>query len=139
MIKTGHAGQYSNAIITIRGITLPDNRYYEDVLNLIKEYSIALLMGFIGAVRAPYNLLATAFIVSVPVIYVLNLIRNIFVVVACGEQWFGADSFMIAHNYISKAGSGIALFATSYLVLRRLTVSGLYSLKNLSSFCPDLG
>ena len=41
-------------------------------------------------------------------------------VVAYGEQWFGADSFIIAHNYIAKAGSGIALFAISYVVLRIL-------------------
>ncbi|MDD4305667.1 MAG: archaeosortase A, partial [Methanosarcina sp.] len=64
--------------------------------------------------------LAMAFIVSVPVIYVLNLVRDIFVVVAYGEQWFGANSFVIAHNYIAKAGSGIALFIISYLVLRIL-------------------
>ena len=42
--------------------------------------SIALFMGLIGAVRAPYNRLTRAFIVSVPVIYVLNLIRNFFVI-----------------------------------------------------------
>jgi archaeosortase A len=77
-------------------------------------------MGLIGSVRAPLRRLATAFIVSVPVIYVLNLIRDIFVVVAYGDQWFGADSFIIAHNYIAKAGSGIALFAISYAVLRIL-------------------
>lgn len=82
--------------------------------------SIALFMGLIGAVRAPLNRLATAFVVSVPVIYILNLIRDIFVVVAYGEQWFGADSFIIAHNYIAKAGSGIALFVISYAVLRIL-------------------
>jgi exosortase/archaeosortase len=40
--------------------------------------------------------------------------------VAYGEQWFGADSFVIAHNYIAKAGSGIALFLISYTVLRIL-------------------
>lgn len=43
-------------------------------------------------------------------------------VVAYGEQWFGADSFIIAHNYIAKAGSGIALFVISYAVLRILRV-----------------
>lgn len=101
-------------MITLNGYTV------EIILACTAIESIALFMGLIGAVRAPLNRLATAFIVSVPVIYVLNLIRDIFVVVAYGEQWFGADSFVIAHNYIAKAGSGIALFAISYLVLLTL-------------------
>jgi archaeosortase A (PGF-CTERM-specific) len=101
-------------IIVLNGYTV------EIILACTAIESIALFIGLICAVRAPLNRLATAFIVSVPVIYVLNLIRDIFVVVAYGEQWFGANSFIIAHNYIAKAGSGIALFAISYAVLRIL-------------------
>jgi archaeosortase A len=101
-------------MITFNGYTV------EIILACTAIESIALFMGLIGAVRAPLSRLAMAFIVSVPVIYVLNLIRDIFVVVAYGEQWFGADSFIIAHNYIAKAGSGIALLVISYAVLRIL-------------------
>jgi len=101
-------------MITLNGYTV------EIILACTAIESIALFMGLIGAVRAPLNRLAMAFIASVPVIYILNLIRDIFVVVAYGEQWFGADSFIIAHNYIAKAGSGIALFIISYVVLRIL-------------------
>jgi archaeosortase A len=101
-------------MITLNGYTV------EIILACTAIESIALFMGLIGAARAPLNRLVMAFIVSVPVIYVLNLIRDIFVVVAYGEQWFGADSFIIAHNYIAKAGSGIALFAISYAVLKIL-------------------
>ena len=101
-------------LITLNGHTV------EIILACTAIESIALFIGLILAVRAPLNRLAAAFIVSVPVIYVLNLIRDIFVVVAYGEQWFGADSFVIAHNYIAKAGSGIALFIISYAVLRIL-------------------
>jgi archaeosortase A (PGF-CTERM-specific) len=100
--------------ITLNGYTV------EIILACTAIESIALFMGLIGAVRAPLSRLAMAFIVSVPVIYILNLIRDIFVVVAYGEQWFGADSFIIAHNYIAKAGSGIALFVISYVVLQIL-------------------
>ncbi|AKB80493.1 archaeosortase A [Methanosarcina horonobensis HB-1 = JCM 15518] len=100
--------------ITLNGYTV------EIILGCTAIESIALFVGLIGAVRAPLNRLVPAFIVSVPVIYVLNLIRDIFVVVAYGEQWFGADSFIIAHNYIAKAGSGIALFLISYAVLKIL-------------------
>lgn len=101
-------------MITLNGYTV------EIILACTAIESIALFMGLIGAVRAPLNRMAMAFIVSVPVIYILNLIRDIFVVVAYGEQWFGADSFIIAHNYIAKAGSCIALFIISYAVLRIL-------------------
>lgn len=101
-------------MITLNGYTV------EIILACTAIESIALFMGLIGAVRAPLSRLVMAFIVSVPVIYVLNLIRDIFVVVAYGEQWFGADSFIIAHNYIAKAGSGIALFLISYAVLKIL-------------------
>lgn len=101
-------------MISLNGYTV------EIILACTAIESIALFMGLIGAVRAPLSRLAMAFIVSVPVIYILNLIRDIFVVVAYGEQWFGADSFIIAHNYIAKAGSGIALFIISYAVLRIL-------------------
>ncbi|AKB34682.1 archaeosortase A [Methanosarcina siciliae C2J] len=101
-------------MITLNGYTV------EIILACTAIESIALFMGLIGAVKAPLNRLVMAFIVSVPVIYVLNLIRDIFVVIAYGEQWFGADSFVIAHNYIAKAGSGIALFAISYVVLKIL-------------------
>lgn len=101
-------------MISLNGYTV------EIILACTAIESIALFMGLIGAVRAPISRMAMAFIVSVPVIYVLNLIRDIFVVVAYGEQWFGADSFIIAHNYIAKAGSGIALFIISYAVLQIL-------------------
>ncbi|HWQ49532.1 MAG TPA: archaeosortase A [Methanosarcina sp.] len=101
-------------MISLNGYTV------EIILACTAIESIALFIGLIGAVRAPLSRLAIAFIVSVPVIYILNLIRDIFVVVAYGEQWFGADSFIIAHNYIAKAGSGIALFIISYAVLRIL-------------------
>jgi archaeosortase A (PGF-CTERM-specific) len=101
-------------MITLNGYTV------EIILACTAIESIALFMGLIGAVRAPLSRLAMAFIASVPVIYVLNLIRDIFVVVAYGGQWFGPDSFVIAHNYIAKAGSGVALFAISYIVLRIL-------------------
>lgn len=101
-------------MITLNGYTV------EIILACTAIESMALFIGLIGAVKAPLSRLATAFIISVPVIYVLNLVRDIFVVVAYGEQWFGADSFVIAHNYIAKTGSGIALFAISYAVLRVL-------------------
>ncbi len=84
--------------------------------------SIALFIGIIASVNAPFKRLASAFLVSVPVIYILNLIRNVFVVNAYGMNWFGDPdmSFYIAHTVIAKAGSLIALFLIAYAVLKIL-------------------
>lgn len=101
-------------MITLNGYTV------EIILACTAIESIALFIGLICAVKAPLSRLIKAFILSVPVIYLLNLIRVIFVIVAYGEQWFGAESFVIAHNYIVKAGSGIALFIISYAMIRIL-------------------
>ena len=82
--------------------------------------SIALFTGLIISVNAQTKRLMAAFLVSVPVIYGLNLIRDVFVIIAYGEQWFGTNSFEIAHHIIAKAGSGIALFFIAYAVLKIL-------------------
>ncbi|MEA1894057.1 MAG: archaeosortase A [Euryarchaeota archaeon] len=94
--------------------------------------SIAIFIGLIFCVRASTKRTLIAFAASVPVIYLLNLIRNVFVVVATGYDWFGEhtfqiagriwvlDSFDIAHNYIAKLGSGIALFVIAYVVMQSL-------------------
>jgi archaeosortase A (PGF-CTERM-specific) len=94
-------------------------------------------MGIILGIRAERKRKFMAFMVSVPVIYILNLIRNTFVVGAFGYQWFGTGpmiinifgleiylhdsaSFYISHHIIAKVGSGIALFFIAYAVLRLL-------------------
>ena len=84
--------------------------------------SITLFVGIIASVNAPFKKLASAFIISVPVIYGLNLIRNVFVVEAYGMTWFGNPemSFYIAHTIVAKLGSMIALFFIAYAVLKIL-------------------
>jgi archaeosortase A (PGF-CTERM-specific) len=84
--------------------------------------SIALFTGIIVSVNATIKRQVSAFLVSVPVIYGLNLIRNIFVANAYGMNWFGdpETSFYIAHTVIAKIGSLIALFLIAYAVLKIL-------------------
>ncbi len=82
--------------------------------------SIALFIGLIASVNAPVKRLAAAFMVSVPVIYILNIIRDVFVIIAYGYQWFGPNSFEIAHHTIAKIGSGMVLFVIAYVVMRIL-------------------
>lgn len=96
--------------------------------------SIAFFTGLILAVpekNGKRKMLA--FLLTVPVIYLANLFRNLFIVVAYGDLWLGPNSFDIAHHYIAKAGSGIALILLSYITMRLLpnlidTVLGLWDL-----------
>lgn len=113
-------------IITLNGIKV------QIILACTAIQSIALFVGVVGCVRAPLDRRLKAFMVSVPVIYVLNVVRNTFVISAYGGQWFQiaprtivewtgetADyaSFFWAHNVLAEAGSLIALVAISYAVI----------------------
>lgn len=84
--------------------------------------SIALFTGIIVSANAPFKRSAKAFLISVPIIYALNLIRNVFVVDAYAMGWFGDPemSFYIAHTIIAKAGSLFALFVIAYTVMKIL-------------------
>lgn len=99
--------------------------------------SIALFFGLILGIKAETKKIFLALMASIPVIYLLNLIRNAFVIGAYGNQWFGSGpmivqlfgneyflhtsaSFFIAHHIIAKSGSGIALFFIAYAVLKLL-------------------
>jgi len=50
--------------------------------------SMAMFAGLISVIRAPLRRKALAFAVSIPVIYALNLVRNVFIATAYGYQWF---------------------------------------------------
>jgi archaeosortase A (PGF-CTERM-specific) len=78
--------------------------------------SIALFAGVILSVQAPLGRRLAALIASTLSIYLLNIMRNGFVLMAYGWSWFGEGSFDIAHNIIAKIGSTVALLAISYLV-----------------------
>lgn len=97
-----------------------NGNFVEIILACTAIESIALFMGLIFAVDAPSKRMFKAFMVSIPVIYILNILRDVFVIIAYGEMWFGVESFAIAHHIIAKAGSGIALFVIAYAVLKTL-------------------
>ncbi|MDY6865222.1 MAG: archaeosortase A [Halobacteriota archaeon] len=80
--------------------------------------SIALFSGVILSVKAPRDRKFWAFMVSVPVIYLMNLLRNVIVTTAYVNSWFGtpAHSFHIAHNVLAKIGSMIILIVIAYAV-----------------------
>jgi len=85
--------------------------------------SIALFSGIISsATDATAARKARAFMISVPVVYSLNIIRVSFTASAYGLSWFGTpdESFHISEHIITKAGSLLALILISYGVLKLL-------------------
>lgn len=97
-------------IMTLNG------RSVEIVLACTAIESIALFAGLIISVRAPAFRKAAALVGSTISIYVLNIVRNGFVIMAYGWSWFGSESFEVAHNMIAKIGSAAALLLISYLI-----------------------
>ncbi|MFA4957533.1 MAG: archaeosortase A [Candidatus Methanoperedens sp.] len=85
--------------------------------------SIALFSGIISsATGATATRKVQAFLISVPVVYMLNIIRVSFTASAYGLSWFGTpdESFHISEHFITKAGSLLALMLISYFVLKKL-------------------
>jgi archaeosortase A len=97
-----------------------NGRSVEIILACTAIESIALFAGVILSVQAPLGRRLTALATSTLSIYLLNIVRNGFVLMAYGWSWFGEDSFDIAHNIIAKVGSTMALLVISYLVFMLL-------------------
>jgi len=89
--------------------------------------SVAMFLGVILPSKNDLNRKMISSILIVSVIYILNLIRNSFVVYATGVDMFEGisilgftGSFNIAHNLLSKIGSIIALFLLAFLLFKIL-------------------
>jgi archaeosortase A (PGF-CTERM-specific) len=96
--------------------------------------SMSIFAGLIGALDAPLGRRLKAIGIAVGIIYVLNLVRNVFIAVAFGDQWFqvlvepimavtgytqpGLVSFFIADRVLSQSLSVVALVAITWLVVR---------------------
>ncbi len=101
-------------------------RYRDDYVQIILACtgieSMALFAGISISTSAQIRRRVMAFMISVPVIYILNIMRNVFIIAAFGDGWFGpADySFYIAHHVISKVLATLALIFISLGVFRLL-------------------
>ncbi|RQG87093.1 archaeosortase A [Natrarchaeobius halalkaliphilus] len=97
--------------------------------------SMAIFSGLIAAVKAPLKRKVAGIALAVGVIWLLNLVRNVFIGLASPWGWFQQDwlvsfmttytgaqpervSFLVAHNYIAQSLSIVALVAITYLVVR---------------------
>lgn len=92
------------------------------------------IMIFVGVIVALHDVdmrrRLMAFAATVPVIYVLNVVRNVGVIV--GVEVIGA-SFYLMHNVVGKAGSLLALIALAYIAFELLpelydSIMGLFDL-----------
>ncbi len=90
----------------------------EIILACTAIQSMVLFTGLVFGVNAPVDRKLKAFVVSVPTIYVLNIVRNVFVAAAYFEQWFGSplQSFYIAHGVIARIFVMISLIVVAYAV-----------------------
>jgi len=104
--------------------------------------SIAIMLGVAAAVPTTLRQKIYAFLLVAPTIYILNLFRNVFVIMAYTGQWFpywsdiagngeyGYESFFWAHNVIAELLALVALILIAY---------GLFVLiPQLGSFADDL-
>jgi archaeosortase A (PGF-CTERM-specific) len=98
--------------------------------------SMAIFAGLVGAVSAPLDRKLRAFAVSIPVIYALNLVRNVFIAVTFGNQMtnvfpevvmtlFALESeymvsYIVSDRILAQVGSVLALVVITWLVVREL-------------------
>jgi|AntDeeMetagen134_2_1112570.scaffolds.fasta_scaffold02044_4 archaeosortase A (PGF-CTERM-specific) len=98
--------------------------------------SMAIFAGLITAVGAPLRRKVKSFALAIGIIWVLNLVRNVFVAVAAGHGWFqqgpvlelaalaGVEashaSFWFSHSVISQTLSVFALVGITWIVVQEL-------------------
>lgn len=98
--------------------------------------SMAIFAGLIAAAEAPLSRKLRALAVSIPVIYGLNLVRNVFIGLGFGLQKFdvfpnlvmtvfGAEdpykvSYFVADRVLAQSLSVLALVAITWIVVREL-------------------
>lgn len=112
--------------------------------------SIAIMLGVAFAVPASLRERLLAFLVVAPVIYVLNLFRNVFVVIAYTDQWFpflpeiagngefGYESFFWAHNVIAELGALVILIMIAWALFRLVPALGDLAAELVEVYWGDL-
>jgi len=114
----------------------------EIILGCTGIQSIAIMIGVAAAVPTSLKQKCYAFLIIVPTIYILNLLRNVFVIISYTDQIFpyypeiasngeiGYESFFWAHNVIAELLALVCLVMIAY---------GLFTvIPRLGSFADDL-
>jgi archaeosortase A len=123
--------------------TITRNGYsVQIILGCTGIQSIAIMLGVAAAVPTTLRQKIIAFLLIAPTIYILNLLRNAFVIMAYTEQWFpyypdiasngelGYESFFWAHNVMAEFLALICLIVIAYSLFMLIP--------ELASFADDL-
>jgi len=82
--------------------------------------SMIIFVGGVICTKAPLHSRFNAFLVTVPPIYILNLVRNAVVIWLTYEHVWGVDTFFWAHAVYAKIGSLLALVVLAIAVFHFL-------------------
>lgn len=101
--------------------------------------SIAILLGVAAAVPTTFRQKILAFLLVAPTIYILNLFRNVFVIISYTEQLFpylpeiasngelGYESFFWAHNVIAELVALVILVVIAFGLFTIIPKLGSYA------------
>lgn len=121
---------------------LPDGiPIVEIILACTAVESIALFGGVILAIGENRRRMAIALLATLPAIYLLNLVRLVFVTSAYAYNWFGPaiQSFEVAELGMAKIGSTLALIALAYVTFRILPEVATFIREVIQEFLPAFG
>ena len=115
ILSTGHLFGYNFSLYSWN-IIESNGKYIEIILACTAIESIALFTAASFGAGGEMKRRVMAFVISVIPIFILNIFRNVFVILAYSYSWFGENSFYIAHHILAKIGSTIALIIIAYAV-----------------------
>lgn len=118
LFNVGVYSIYPSSIYTIHTAFHEIYKPIEIILACTAIQSMVLFTGLVFGVTAPIDRKVKAFFVSVPIIYLLNIARNVFVTAAYFGEWFGSplQSFYIAHGIIARIFVMASLIVIAYAV-----------------------
>ncbi|MDD1646603.1 MAG: archaeosortase A, partial [Methanomicrobiales archaeon] len=108
-------------------------------------------LGVVAGVPTTLRQKVEAFLLVVPTIYILNLFRNVFVIIAYTDQWFpflpeiasngeyGYESFFWAHNVLAELGALIALVIIAYGLFILIPELAVWAADLVGVYRQDLG
>jgi archaeosortase A (PGF-CTERM-specific) len=127
------------ALLSAWNIIARNSLRVEIILACTGIQSIAIMLGITAAVPTTTRQKVLAFLLVVPTIYVLNLMRNAFVIIAYTGQWFpyfpsiagngefGYESFFWAHHVIAEALALVVLILIAYGLFRTIPQLGAFA------------
>ena len=112
--------------------------------------AIAIMLGITAAVPTTIKQKIMAFLLIVPVIYILNLFRNTGVIIAytsqifahfpdiSGNSEYGYSSFFWAHNIIAEGLALLLLIAIAYLLFKLIPSLAEFGTQLVSSYEKEI-